>query len=223
MNRRARQPVRPPIGLVATATDVAAGDAPLARFRREVARAPHHSKREWTKGLRELAAQVFVSDREQRPVAWHARQLADLVSPKTVEVWSARDRWLDRRAAFLEKVRAAVLNEIGVAYAAEYIDDLRQLDALYGRLAGALLAGERGAPTVPPTFTSRAEAMRCLLALDQRRDEKRRALGQLVRPPAEPPPALEEPALIPARVARAMAHARLRAERDAVERDGEPG
>lgn len=186
-----------------------AADDALSRLRRFVAKNGTTSKRDWTNGLRELAAQAFVSDREQRSVAWHARQLADLVSTKTVESWSAKDRWVERRAQFIVEVREAVLREIGASQASQFIDDLRQLDAIYVALAGALL---RDDGAVPATFTSRAEAIRCLLTIDQRRDEKRQLLDA-ARPAALPTREVAPPVLaLPAHVARAMAHARLRAE-----------
>jgi hypothetical protein len=185
----------------------------LDNLRAHVAASGDVPKRQWTDGLRALVAQAFITDREQRARAWHAAQVADLVSAKTVQAWSSKDGWLEKRSDFQRRICDDVLKQLGADHVRHYVADLVGLDELYRRVAATLLGvAEAGDREVPTAFGSRAEAIRCLLLLDARRDEKRRLLER--HQPAVSPSAPATPsAPIPPHVARAMAHARLLAER----------
>lgn len=186
---------------------------------------PPAKKRAWTGALREIAGEAFVADREKRTVSWWATEmLGDLVAKKTVERWAQEDGWIARRERMTEVMREEVLHGIATEHARLLLRDLRALDELHEELVGQLSGLDAGG-AVPPSFTSRAEAMRALVALDRRRDEKRRLIVD-ASPPTPAPAPVFSPEVRPLapEVARAMAHARIRAEREVVERDaGESG
>lgn len=185
---------------------------------------PPAKKRAWTGALREIAGEAFVADRARRSVTWWATEmLGDLVAKKTVERWAQEDGWIARRERVLEAMREEVLRGIATEHAQLLLRDLRALDVIHEELVEKL-SGVDAAGAVPTAFTSRAEAFRALVALDRRRDEKRRLIVDAmpqVEPPAARPP--QEVLQLRPEVARAMAHARIRAERELAERAAAEG
>jgi hypothetical protein len=196
------------------------------------------SKREWSGWLRKLAAMLVINDDLERSVvSWHREHFSDLIGLVTIQKWCQADGWLRQREERIAKFREAVERQIGTDNVRAFVDDLRRLDALHTDVADKLAGKgntikrlvpedgkmvERSVDVIPATFDKRSEAIAALVSLDRRRDEKRKGvLGGL-------PSALGTGAapggvtvsttitLSPA-VARAMARAKLVAERGEVE------
>jgi hypothetical protein len=230
---KARTPakvVRPPVRL-ATA-GLPPRIAATLDVLRESARGPgsHQSKREWSNWIRRVAAQVVINDDIERSVVhWWRESFSDLVEQSTFCKWAVSDRWLAQRQERLEKFREAVERQIGTDNVRAFVEDLRKLDAIHTDLAQKIQGDgnafevvdadskKRTLVVVPTQFEKRSEAITALVALDRRRDDKRKGvLGGL--PAAlgtgggELQPVAVNLGLSPA-VARAMAKAKMLAER----------
>lgn len=201
------------------------------------------SKREWAKWLRRICGLLFIADDMERSVVgWHREIADDLIGVDQFQRWATADGWLKAREERLVKFREAVERQIGTDNVRTFVRDLEKLDELHEDVAGKLAGRgnkleveyvndegklcKRFVEVVPTTFEKRSEAVKALVELDRRRDEKRKGvLGGL-------PTALGTGAgpreftvtttltLSPG-VARAMARAKLVAERDEIEGNGE--
>jgi hypothetical protein len=151
-------------------------------------------------------------------------------------LWAKKDKWLEKREEFFAHVRDELLREVGAQHVHQWVEDLKGLDVLHGSLERQLkgeeneyeydVVDEKGnvrrvkTAIVPPVFGSRGDAVRSFVLLDRQRDEKRKNVLAGLPVAVGATNAVEAPVevlvLTPA-VARAMARAKLLAERSEVE------
>lgn len=202
-------------------------------------------RRSWSARLRLIAGLLVVNDDLARSVVqWHAEHFHDLIAVDTFQRWSAEDKWLSKREERQERIREEIERQIGTATVRSFLDDLKKLDVLHEDIADAIVGrrnivrqsytdpktGEvkmRDVEVVPLAFEKRSEAVQALVALDRRRDEKRKgvlgglpaALGSGVGGQGQQVTVTASITISP-QVARAMARAKLIAERAEVEGGG---
>lgn len=203
-------------------------------------------RRGWSARLRLIAGMLVAHDDLMRTVVqWHTDHFSDLISLSAFQRWSIEDRWLQKRGDRQQRIREEIERQIGTENVRSFIADLKKLDVLHDDISGAL-TGERNVvvqeytdekgvvhkreiQVVPVGFEKRSEAVRALVDLDRRRDEKRKGvLGGL---PAALGTGSVEPGggnvvnvtvQISPNVARAMARAKLIAERGEIEGGAPP-
>lgn len=168
------------------------------------------------------------------------------VSRTTCETWCGGDNWMMRREEYWRRVEQKLLAEIATVQIRQWSKDLEMLDGMYEQL-GSQLAGKgneielddeggeatdddkakgaaaahpprkRKALIVPPLFARRVEAVRSLVEIDKRRDEKRRSVigGLPMAVSGTAGAEIEEDALpsLTPHEARAWAHAKMLQDR----------
>lgn len=227
----------PPADLVATLAAIRDANDPTAT---------PQSKRAWSAWLRRVCGLLVIGDDLERSVVqWHREHFSDLISLVSFQKWATADGWLRQREERLSKFREAVERQIGTENVRAFVDDLRKLDALHADLGEKLSGrgntitehytkedgtkGERVYDIVPRAFEKRAEAVTALVALDRRRDEKRKGVlgglpAALGTGAGNPQVTVTTTISLSPHVARAMARAKLVAERDEVEgKDADEG
>jgi hypothetical protein len=196
-------------------------------------------RRSWLIRLRLLAEMLVVNDDEDRPIVeWWRDHFSEYVNQARFSLWASKGGWLRAREDRKQRFREQVEQQIGTDNVRKFLEDLKKLDVLHDEVTDRLAgkgnrvtqdyvddAGKkrtRTVPIVPETFEKRSEAFSVLVALDRRRDEKRKGvLGGL--PSAFGTAGNGTEVTISAtltlspNVARAMAQAKMRAERDEIE------
>lgn len=193
--------------------------------------------------LRRLAGAHYITSENKLSVyeVWEAFGKDIGIVESTFQHWSILDSWISRRDEYWNTVEARVLHKKAGELVAQLTKDLETLDAVFTTVGSQIQGGaansietvvldenkqpvldKNGRPrmrvidAVPKVFDSRGDAIRSMVAVDRRRDEKRRnILGGLplaIGTGGTHPLDVDELPSISPSVARAMARAALMAE-----------